>query len=102
MEDRRIEMASEIAQKKTTLDITKEQILSSRKSLQFMAANIYDIKMDNFIKGTETVDNYIQAFRSLINTMEENLNYENEYLDTVRDFDYIRGVYFEFLGIDVY
>ena len=101
MKDRRIEMASNITQKKATLIIKKEQVLSSRKSLDSWQ-KIHDIKMDNFIKGTGTVDNYIQAFRSLIYTMEESLHHENKYMDAIRDFDYICGVYFQFLEIDAY
>jgi len=100
MEDRRIEMYSEITRKKETLLTKKEQVLSSRKSLNSWQ-HIHDIKMDNFMKGTETVDNYIQALRSLIATMEESLHHENKYLDAIRDFDYICGVYFQFLGIDI-
>ena len=101
IEDRRIEMASEITQKKVTLIIKKEQVQSSRKSL-FSWQKIYDMKMDNFINSTETVDNYIQAFRSLTSTMEETLHHENKYMDAIRDFDYICGVYFQFLGIEAY
>ena len=101
MEDHRIAMSSEITQKKVTLITKKEQVLSSRKSLNSWQ-QIHDIKMDNFKKGKETVDNYIQAFRSLKNTMEESLHHENKYMDAIRDFDYICGVYFQFLGIDAY
>ncbi len=101
MEDRRIEMASEITQKKITLLTKKEQVLSSRKSLNSWQ-KIHDIKIDSFLKGTETVDNYIQAFRTLKNTMIESLHHENKYMDAIRDFDYICGEYFQFLGIDAY
>ena len=101
MEDRRIEMASEITQKKATLLTKKEQVLSSRKSLDSWQ-QIYDRKMDGFLKGSETVDNYIQVFRSLINTMQESLHHENKYMDAIRDFDYTCGVYFQFLGIKAY
>lgn len=101
MKDRRIATAANITQKKATLTIKKEQVLSSRKSLDSWQ-QIHDIKMNNFLLGTETVDNYIQAFRSLINTMEESLYHENKYMDAIRDFDYICGVYFQFLGIDAH
>ena len=30
------------------------------------------------------------------------LHHENKYMDAIRDFDYISGVYFEFLSIDAY
>ncbi len=101
MEDRRIEMASEITKKKATLLTKREQVLSSRKSLSSWQ-QIHDIKMDSFIKGTETVDNYIQSFRSLASTMQESLHHENKYMDAIRDFDFISGVYFQYLGIDAY
>ncbi len=34
--------------------------------------------------------------------MEEELDYENDYMDRIRDFDYICGKYFNLLGIDAY
>jgi len=101
MEDRRLEMASDITRKKATLLTKQEQVLSSRVSLA-SRQQIHDLKLANFIQGTETVDNYLQAFRSLVSTMETSLSYENRYLDTLRDFDYICGEYFQFLGIDAY
>ena len=101
MKDRRIQMSSEITEKKATLLTKKVQVLSSRKSLNSWL-QIHDLKKDNFKNGKETVDNYIQAFRSLIKTMEETLYHENKYLDAIRDFDYICGVYFKLLGIEAY
>ncbi len=101
MEDREVEMASEITRKKATLLTKKEQVLSSITSLE-SKQRIHDIKLENFLNGTETVDNYLQVFRALVSTQEENLRYENRYLDTVRDFNYICGEYFEFLGINAY
>jgi outer membrane protein TolC len=101
MEDRRLEMASDITRKKGTLLTKKEQVMSSRSSLRSRQA-IYDLKLNNFIAGKVTVDNYLQVFRSLVSTMEESLRYENRYLDTLRDFNYICGEYFQFLGIDAY
>lgn len=101
MEDRKIEMASGITQKKSTLLIKKEQVLSSRKSLDSWQ-KIHDIKKENLKKGTESVDNYIQSFRSLRNTMEESLHHENKYMDAIRDFEYICGVYFQYVDIEAY
>jgi len=101
MEDRRLEMASDITRKKATLLTKKEQVLSSRTSLA-SRQRIYDLKREHFIRGTETVDNYLQAFRVLVDSMEESLHYENRYLDTLRDFNYICGEYFQFLGIEAY
>ncbi len=101
MEDRQLEMASEITRKKATLLTKKEQVVSSERSLN-SKQQIHDIKLANFLKGTETVDNYLLVFRALVNTREESLHYENRYLDTLRDFNYICGEYFQFLGIDAY
>ena len=101
MEDREIEMASEITRKKATLLTKKEQVISSGRSLA-SKQQIHDIKLANFLKGTESVDNYLQVFRALVNTREESLRYENRYLDTLRDFNYICGEYFQFLGIEAY
>ncbi len=101
MEDRQLEMASEITRKKATLLTKKEQVISSGRSLA-SKQQIHDIKLANFLKGTETVDNYLQVFRALVNTRVESLQYENRYLDTLRDFNYICGEYFQFLGIEAY
>lgn len=99
--DRRREMASEIARKKMSLLTEKEQVLSSRRSLESWR-KIEARKKDDFIKGVETADNYIQTFRSLSNAMLDALRYENEYFDEIRDLDYICGVYFDFLDINAY
>jgi len=101
MKDRRIEMSSEIAQKKIALLTAKEQVLSARRSLDSWN-RIHAQKKADFSEGRETVDNYTQAFHSLLDTVEEELDYENDYLDRIRDFDYICGKYFNLLGIDAY
>ena len=101
IEDREIEMSAGITQKKVTLLTTKDRVLSSRISLDSWE-QIHELKKGEFIKGTETADIYIQSFRSLMDAMEAALRQENEYLDTVRDFDYICGTYFEHLGIKAY
>lgn len=101
MKDRRIEMESDITRKKANLLTKKEQVLSSRTSLDAWQ-QIHDSKLALFLAQTETVDNYIQAFRSLRNTMEDSYSYENRYFDTIRDFDFICGVYFQFLGIEAF
>jgi len=51
--------------------------------------------------GNETVDNLIQALRSLSNTEVDFYKVANDYFDNVRDLQYLCGVYFEELGIDV-
>jgi uncharacterized protein YoxC len=99
--DRRRQLSADITRKKATLLTYKNQVLSSRNSLDSWQS-IHGLKKKNFLEGSETVDNYIQSLRSLINTMVESLNHENNYLDAIRDFDYIGGEYFDFLGIQSY
>ncbi len=99
MEDRRLEMDAEINQEKVTLLTRKEQVLNNVKSLESWQS-IHDTKLEQFLKGDESADNYIQSFRSLLDTMEDGLFYINDYLDTIRDFEYICGVYFTVLDID--
>ncbi|MCU0858083.1 MAG: TolC family protein, partial [Pontiellaceae bacterium] len=101
MDDRRREMSYEITEKKASLLITKDQVLSSRTTLDSWK-KIHDQKKDEFLRGAETADNYIQSFRTLVDTTLETLEYENDYFDTIRDFDYICGVYFRTLGINPY
>ncbi len=101
MKNRRNIMSAEIAQKKIALLIAKDQVLSSRKSIGSWK-QVYTLKKSDFMKGDETADNYIQAFRSFIDALQEELDYENDYLDRIRDFDYICGRYFTLLGIDAY
>lgn len=100
MDDRRIELTSKIVQLKDTSIKMREQLLSTLKSLDSWK-QIYSTKLANFLEGTESVDNCIQAFRSLIGIEEEWYQSENRYLDTVRDFDFICGVYFEYLNINI-
>jgi len=76
-------------------------VLSSRKSLDSWK-KIHDRKKAEFIEGRETADNYIQSFRTLVDTMIDAFHYENEYFDEIRDLDYICGVYFKFLDINAY
>jgi len=99
--DRRREMSSELARKKVALLSEKDQVLSSRKSFDSWE-KIHRRKKEEFINGLETAENYIQSFRSLVDAMQDTLDYENDYLDEIRDLDYICGVYFKFLGIDAY
>lgn len=94
-------MSAEISQKKIALLIAKDQVLSARKSIGSWE-QVCTLKKSGFMKGEETADNYIQAFRSLTGAMQEELDYENDYLDRIRDFDYICGKYFTLLGIDAY
>jgi len=101
IKDRRREMASEITRKKMTLLTTRDQVLSSRKTLD-SRQKIHSRKKEDFLNGQETADNYVQSFRSLTEAMLDSLHYENEYLDEIRDLDYICGVYFQFLGINAY
>lgn len=98
IEDHRIDLTSQIQRLKNTLIMKKEQIISSEKSLK-SRKKIYEIKKENFLNGTESVDNYIHSFRSLTNTERAQYNHQNNYFDIVRDLDFICGYYFEFLNI---
>jgi len=100
MKDRRLAMAADIRQKKVALLTTKKQVLSSRKSFESWE-EIHRLKRESFLQETATTEDYLQSFRSMVNAMADRLDYENEYFDTIRDFDYICGTYFKALGINV-
>lgn len=53
-----------------------------------------------FISEQESVDNLIQAFRSLVSTHETLFQLENNYLDLIRDLDYVCGQYFTVINLD--
>ena len=44
---------------------------------------------------------FLQNFRTLVELEQKRFRLENNYLDIIRDFDYICGVYFEFLDINM-
>ncbi len=100
IKDRKLEMATRIRELKGELEKQREQLKSIYKSLQ-SRHNVYDNKRSRYLQGDETVDNLIQAFRSLVNTEKHLYQIANDYFDNIRDLQYLCGVYFEKLGIDI-
>ncbi len=98
--DRKKEISTEVTIRKETLLKKQEQLLNTNKSLEIWLQN-YSIKLKAFIAGTESADNLLQAFRSMVNTEKSWYEQENNYFDTIRDLDYVCGVYFEYLNIDL-
>jgi hypothetical protein len=96
--DRKKEISSEINQLKEALTKKKDQLVSTLESLNSWKKN-YEDKKALFLSDNESVDNYIQAFRSLLTSEETWYNLENNYLDTIRDFDFICGTYFEYIDL---
>jgi hypothetical protein len=98
IEDRKKLIKSDIEKLKDGLTKKKEQLINTLESLDSWN-KIYSSKKSMYISGKESVDNYIQSFRSLVTTEETRYNLENNYLDTIRDFDYICGTYFEYIEL---
>lgn len=98
IEDRKKLIKSDIERLKDGLTKKKEQLINSVESLDSWN-KIYNSKKLMYVSGKESVDNFIQSFRSLVTTEETRYNLENNYLDLIRDFDYICGTYFEFIKL---
>jgi len=98
--DRKDEIFAEIEKLKDSLLKKKEQLLSINKSLH-LAESTYQLKYKNLTNGTESIDVFLQNFRTLVELEQKRFRLENNYLDIIRDFDYICGVYFEFLDINM-
>jgi len=96
--DRRKLIKVDIFQLKDALTKKKEQIISTSSSLQLWKRT-YASKRESFLTHKESVDNYIQAFRSLVSTHETLLQLENNYLDLIRDLDYVCGEYFAVINL---
>jgi hypothetical protein len=96
--DRKNEIFAEIEKLKDSLLKKKEQLLSINKSLR-LAESTYRLKYKNLTNGTESIDVFLQNFRTLVELEENRFHLENNYLDIIRNFDYICGIYFEFLDI---
>lgn len=96
--DRRKLIKSDILQLKDALTKKKEQMISTTTSLQSWK-RIYATKKESYLLQEESVDNYIQAFRSLVSTHETLLQLENNYLDLIRDLDYVCGEYFAVINL---
>ncbi len=97
--DRRKLIKADILQLKDALTKKKEQMISTSASLQSWKRT-YTTKKESYVLKAESVDNYIQAFRSLITTHETWLQLENNYLDLIRDLDYVCGEYFAVINLE--
>lgn len=99
IEDRKKLIKSDIDKLKDGLTKKKEQLTNTLESLDSWN-KIYSSKKRMYVSGKESVDNFIQSFRSLVTTEETRYNLENNYLDLIRDFDYICGTYFEYIKLN--
>lgn len=98
IKDRKKLIKSNIEKLKDGLTKKKEQLINTLTSLNSWS-NIYQSKKELYLSGDESVDNFIQSFRSLLSTEETHYNLENNYLDLIRDFDFITGSYFEYIEL---
>ncbi len=96
--DRRKLIQSDILQLKDALTKKKEQLISTSESL-IQWEKIYAAKKKLYFEGSESIDNLMQAFRSLVLTKTSFLELENNYLDRIRDLDYVCGEYFTIINI---
>lgn len=97
--DREKLIRSNIEKLKDGLTKKKDQLTITFSSLESWK-NIYKTKKTQYMEGSESVDNFIQAFRSLVETEENRYHLENNYLDLIRDFNYITGAYFEYIELE--
>lgn len=98
IENRRKLIQSDILQLKDALTKKKEQIISTSASLKSWERT-YITKKKLYLKNQESIENLNQSFRSLVSTKERLLNLENDYLDRIRDLDYVCGEYFTVINI---
>jgi hypothetical protein len=98
IKDRRNQIESDISILKENLMKKKEQIISTEESLNSWE-NIYEVKKNKFLAGEESVDNFIQAFRTLVATKQSYYKLENNYFDLIRDLDYVCGDYFTVINL---
>lgn len=96
--DRRKLIKADILQLKDALTKKKEQMINSAASLNSWKRT-YNSKRESYLLHEESVDNFIQAFRSLVSTHETKLQLENNYLDLIRDLDYVCGEYFSVINL---
>lgn len=97
--DRELEIAARIRQEKGEAENRRRQLESLYESLK-SRERLYGLKLERYLKGEETVDNLIRAFRSLLKTHVRCYRVGNDYLDNIRDLDFLCGVYFGKLGIE--
>jgi outer membrane protein TolC len=93
-------LEARIQERKGEAENQRKQLQSLHESLQ-SRKDIYTFKLERYLKGEESIDNLIHAFRSLLNTEKELYEVGNDYFDNIRDLDNLCGVYFEKLGIQV-
>jgi len=98
IEDRKKLIQSDIERLKDGLTKKKDQLISTRQSIDSWGTN-YKEKKAAFLSRNESSDVFIQAFRSLLTSEENGYILENNYLDFIRDFDYICGTYFEYIDL---
>ncbi|MFQ5604811.1 MAG: TolC family protein [bacterium] len=100
IQDREQELAAKIRQGKGEVEKQRSQLLTANEILQ-SRKQIYELKLKGYRAGTESIDNLLQAFRSLVDTETDLHDLVNDYFDNIRDLDFLCGVYFEKLGIEV-
>ncbi len=96
--DRRKLIHFDILKLKDALTKKKEQITSTKSSFKSWEQT-YALKKELFLNKKESIDNFIQVHRSLVLTNKTLYILENDYLDRVRDLDYICGEYFKVLNL---
>lgn len=96
--DRRKLIRLDILKLKEALVKKKEQIISTSSSLKSWERT-YSSKKELYVTGNETIDNFMQVFRSLVQTNERLYRLENSYLDRIRDLDYVCGRYFTVINL---
>ncbi len=98
IKDREKLIHSNIEKLKDGLTKKKEQLIIIFSSVESWR-KIYESKKELYLAGDESVDNFIQAFRSLVETEGNRYHLENNYFDLIRDFNYITGAYFEYIEL---
>ena len=98
--DRELETATRIYQEKGEAENRRKQLESLYESL-LSRKSMYTTKRESYLKGEESIDNLLQAFRSLLDTESRCYEVGNDYFSNVRDLDYRCAVYFQKLGIEV-
>ncbi len=75
-----------------------KQMISTSESLKSWE-RAYAAKKELYLGNQESIENLLQTFRSLVETREIFLQLENNYLDLIRDLDYVCGVYFTVINL---
>jgi hypothetical protein len=96
--DRRKVIRSEILQLKDALTKKKDQLSSSKSSLNSWE-KIYRLKKEQLVSGSEDIEDFIQAFRSLVEKAQTYYELENDYMNLVGDLDFVCGKYFTIINL---